>query len=173
MADYPTLETKPLPTTLVDLGDYINGVPTPPASVAGFVPPPETGVLVRVDHHDLTLVRAAIAGFGGLYALLDLPKSARPQIGATWHESIGPIGVRGSWGRHQVLVNGYGRTGPLCATWGAGQRMTWGFWRNYTAAAWLPLTAERLHAAQLIHELDTARLLSDIVDPARYTNGES
>lgn len=97
------------------------------------------GLLHPVDPQLLITVRRVLHTTAPLHVVLDLPTSARQQIGQAWRETLGPAGVRGSWGRHTVHVDRYTRTGPVCVAWGADQPMTWGFWRTYATAAYAVL----------------------------------
>lgn len=117
----------------------------------------------RVDHTNLTEVRRALHRFGGLHVGIDLPRTAQAQIGGTWRETLGPAGRRGSWGGHAVHVGAYGRNGLTCTTWGAVQRMTWGFWRAYVDEVYAAVSTDFLDAAGMSPTgLDLPALLADL-----------
>lgn len=92
-------------------------------------------------------VKAAIDLFGGLYIGVRLPKSAQTQ--RVWSVPPGgPIGdaAPGSWGGHAIWVVSYDATGVTCVTWGALQRMTWGWFATYCDEAYA-LLSDSLWAA--------------------------
>jgi hypothetical protein len=88
---------------------------------------------VQVDVTDVLQVKLAVQWFGGLFAAVQLPMSARDQIAANlvWSPIRGDRGRPGSWGGHAIHVGGYRPRFVTCVTWGRTQRMLWGFWRKY------------------------------------------
>jgi hypothetical protein len=95
---------------------------------------------VALTPGDYTHVEDALYLFGGVYIGLQLPLSAQNQ--AVWAQSSGPDAAAGSWGGHCVAVVGYDGGGLTCVTWGALQRMTWGFWHTYCDEAYGVLSAD-------------------------------
>lgn len=90
-------------------------------------------------------VREAIWVFGGAYVGLSLPLTARDQLsdGQPWSvANTGPTGQGrpGSWGGHAVAILGYDRHRLTCVTWGAIQKMTWGFFETYCDEAYAVLS---------------------------------
>ncbi len=86
---------------------------------------------------DYTEVMAGIYLLSGAYAGLNLPASARPQIGGCWVPDNSMLGWPGTWGRHCVYVKAYDKDTLTCVTWGSEQRMTWEFWHKYVDEAYL------------------------------------
>lgn len=85
-----------------------------------------------VDHKSPKQIKQTVYLFGGCYAGLRLPESAKkqhvwkvPPKGATGK------GAPGSWGGHCVLVIGYDNNGLKMITWGKEKTMTWDFFETY------------------------------------------
>jgi hypothetical protein len=86
-------------------------------------------------------VKAGLDLFGGLYIGLSLPLSAQGQ--QVWTVPAGGAhgrGVPGSWGGHAVGLVAFDATGLTCVTWGALQKMSWGFFGTYCEEAYVPLS---------------------------------
>jgi hypothetical protein len=104
------------------------------------------GAFAIVDPHTRALVMDAAYLFGGLYIGLDLPASAQEQsdAGQVWHTAGSFTGkyAPGSWGGHAVNVVAYDRYGLTVVTWGALQKLTWGFWSAYCDEAWAIVSSD-------------------------------
>jgi hypothetical protein len=80
------------------------------------------------------LVRRAINEFGGCASGVNLPLSARSQIGGVWTTPPGGTtgdGAPGSWGGHAVWIVGYSPQYVFAVTWNIIQKIDWTFWLNY------------------------------------------
>ena len=98
-----------------------------------------------VDPTDRNAVKQAIFLFGNLYLGLDLPLVAQDQ--ELWHVPLtGRLGKGrpGSWGGHAVPVVAYDPGGLTVVTWGALQRLTWGFLAEYCDEAFGVVSADWL-----------------------------
>lgn len=89
----------------------------------------------KVDLADVTEVKQAIHLFGQLYCGFNVPASAMDQFndGQPW-DVVRDSAVEGG---HCVTVGAYDADGLTAVTWGATQRMTWAFWREYFDEAWV------------------------------------
>lgn len=105
-----------------------NGVPGEGDKIAAYV---------ALNHRMQPLVQQAVGWFGGIYVGLLLPLSAQDET--VWSQNSGPDGQAGSWGGHCVAIVGYDGGGLTCITWGALQRMTWGFFSTYCDEAYAVL----------------------------------
>lgn len=119
-------------------------------------------VALEPANHDH--VKAASFLFGGCYIGLALPLSAQNQ--KVWAVPSGGLhghGQPGSWGGHAVPVVAYDAHGLTVVTWGALQRMTWGFWRAYTEEAYAVLSHDFLGADSIApNSFDLAQLQADL-----------
>lgn len=91
------------------------------------------GAYAAIDPQNLDHVRAAIWLFGGVYAGVALPNTAKTQ--AVWDVvGDGETGDSqpGSWGGHAVPFLAYDADGLTTVTWGAAVRATYGFHLAYT-----------------------------------------
>lgn len=98
-----------------------------------------------LDAYDDDQVRRCIAAFGGVYAGLALPNSARSQD--VWDVPKGGAngaGAPASWGLHAVSLLGFNEIGPICVSWGTVVPMTWRFWRTYSEEAYALLSGDWL-----------------------------
>lgn len=116
-----------------------------------------------VDPKNLAHVRAAIYLFGGLYAGIDLPKSAQGQPvwdvagdGATGDSSPG------SWGGHAVPYLGYGPDGLVTVTWGARLVLTDAFHLAYCDELYVPLSLDFLNQGKTPAGFDAVELVYDL-----------
>jgi hypothetical protein len=97
---------------------------------------------------NLTLIKAGIFLFGGVYIGLGLPLTAQSQSnpGGTWSVAPGgtntPNGQAGSWGGHAVPVIGYNENVLTVISWGSIIYMTYNFWNLYTDEAYAPLSED-------------------------------
>ncbi|HTT45858.1 MAG TPA: hypothetical protein VMH38_07610 [Thermoplasmata archaeon] len=110
-------------------------------------------------------VRLSVALFGNAYVGLALPASAQEQT--VWSVPPGGptgTGAPGSWGGHAVPVVAYDPQGLVLVTWGALQRMTWGFWSAYCDEAYALLSNDFLTADRTPAGVDLATLESDLAD---------
>ena len=85
-------------------------------------------------------VQAAIAFFGGLYAGVNLPQSAMDATnsGLVWDNASDPNILGG----HAIPIVAYDATGLVCVTWGALQRMTWGWFNAYCDESFAVFSAD-------------------------------
>lgn len=94
-------------------------------------------VFAQVDHTNLDEVFAAIDLFGAVSVGFNFPASAMDQFnnGEPWTPVGSPIE-----GGHAVHAGAYDRRGFIdVITWGARQRMTLPFWRQYVDEAWVKI----------------------------------
>lgn len=91
---------------------------------------------------DKAHARTATWLFGGLQLGIDLPITAKAQIGKVWTVGRGSDGWPGSWGGHATPVLGYDASHLFVITWGAVQRMTWGFFNRYVDESYAALSTE-------------------------------
>ena len=89
---------------------------------------------VTIKHHDD--VKYSVLLLNGAYIGLNLPLSAKSQLGKVWEVGSGPDSEVGSWGGHCVYVKSYNAIGPVCVTWGKPQQMTWAFLDKYCDEAY-------------------------------------
>jgi hypothetical protein len=114
-------------------------------------------------------IQQAINLFGGVYIGLGLPISAQAQTGngGTWAvvpQDAAGDSTAGSWGGHCVFVCSYDATGLLCITWGALQKMTWGFWNTYVDEAYALISPDWIASSgNAPNGFDLAALESDLV----------
>lgn len=96
----------------------------------------------KVNVHDETEVKQAIAAFGQLYCGFEVPGTAMDQFnnGQPWDV------VKGSSieGGHCVTVGAYDEDGLTCVTWGTTQKMTWAFFKEYFDEAWIVIGPDML-----------------------------
>ncbi|HLX90975.1 MAG TPA: hypothetical protein VKR32_04800 [Puia sp.] len=86
----------------------------------------------QLENKNRELLKQAIYLFGGCYAGLALPTSAKTQlIWSVPKEGTKGNGAPGSWTDHCVLIIGYNQDGLRIITWGAEKVMTWDFWEAY------------------------------------------
>ncbi len=89
------------------------------------------------------LLKIVINEFGFAYIGLDLPNSAKAQMGGVW--DVAPAGKwnesyeRNSWGGHAAGVVDFDHDGVTIATWGSFQRATWSFVFTYFDEGIAPL----------------------------------
>jgi hypothetical protein len=95
---------------------------------------------VQIDPDDRPHVECAMWLFGGLYAGLQLPRTA--QHHEHWTLGSGRDAEPGSWGGHCVWVPDYSADGLVCVTWGRLVGMTWDFWERYCEECYAILSAE-------------------------------
>lgn len=89
----------------------------------------------KVDVSNLAEVKQAINLFGQIYCGFNVPQSAMDQFnaGEPW-DVVKHSPVEGG---HCVTVGTYDHDGLTAVTWGATQKLTWNFWRNYFDEAWV------------------------------------
>lgn len=93
---------------------------------------------VKVDHHNLDHVKAAINLFGGLYMGANLPLAAQ-KSGLWIGHARGPLRgdhAPGSWGGHCMWAPTYDRSSVTFVTWGRRQRADWQWWLDYVDEAY-------------------------------------
>jgi hypothetical protein len=108
-------------------------------------------------------VKAAVYLFGGCYIGLALPLSAQNQ--AVWSVPSWGLygsGRPGSWGGHAVNVVAYDQHFLTVVTWGALQRMTWGFWDHYTDESYAVLSQDFINGGIAPNAIDWASLQKDL-----------
>jgi hypothetical protein len=118
---------------------------------------------VALEPGNLDHVRDTVSIFGNCYIGLALPLSAQDQ--STWSVPPGGAhgqGAPGSWGGHAVPVVAYDPRGLTVVTWGALQRMTWGFWSAYCDEAYALLSDDFLTADRTPAGIDLASLQADL-----------
>ena len=103
--------------------------------------------------------------FGNCYLGVQLPVSAQNQ--AVWAVPPGGTsgpGAPGSWGGHAIPVVAYDQRGLTVVTWGALQRMTWGFLYAYCDEAYAVLSQDWIsHTTNLAASgFDLAALEKDL-----------
>jgi len=89
---------------------------------------------VEVDPSNIADVKATIADCGVCYIGFNVPDYAMSTVGQLWDVQAGsnPKIVGG----HAVILSAYDDVGPTCITWGARQKMTWGFFEHFTDEAY-------------------------------------
>jgi hypothetical protein len=96
-----------------------------------------------LDPSSRTEVEDSVFLFGNCYLGVQLPVSAQTQT--VWAVppggTAGP-GAPGSWGGHAIPVVAYDQRGLTVVTWGALQRMTWGFLYAYCDEAYAVLSQD-------------------------------
>lgn len=81
------------------------------------------------------LMKIIVNEFGGAYCGIDLPNSAKAQMGTLW--DVAPPNKRdssydrNSWGGHAATVVAFDHDGVTLATWGKFQLATWSFVYTY------------------------------------------
>lgn len=116
-----------------------------------------------INPQSTEIVRDAIFLFGGIYAGVELPKSAQGQT--VWDVPAGgPVGdgAPGRWGGHAVNIVAYDARGLDCITWGGRLRMTWGFFAAYFSEAYAVLSADFLHGGKAPSGFDAQQLVADL-----------
>jgi hypothetical protein len=93
-----------------------------------------------VDVSSATEVKQALNLFGGISIGFNFPASAMDQFdaGKPW-DVVKHSPLQGG---HCALVGGYDATYFTCVTWGAVQKMTPAFWRQYVDEAWVVIDDE-------------------------------
>jgi hypothetical protein len=114
-----------------DDGRYMEGVLKHLRTKQSFLP-----ILgyAAVDPLNTVEVKTAAFLFGGLYAGVALPETARWQLERGQNWSMAPAPGRdepGSWGGHAIYVPAYYTGSLTAATWGERQSMTWAWLRKY------------------------------------------
>lgn len=118
---------------------------------------------LSVDPSNKDHVKQAIQLFGGLDIGVNLPLTAKNQVGGVWTvESATDDDVPGSWGGHCVNLCTFDQYGLTCITWGATQRMTWQWFFTYCDEAWALLSPDWFAAGEAPLGLDLAQLLIDL-----------
>ena len=103
---------------------------------------------LALEPGNISLIKASIFLFGGVYIGVGLPLSAQSQSnpGGCW--SVAPGGTNtangavGSWGGHAIPVIGYNDNVLTVVTWGSIQYMTYNFWNLYCDEAYAPLSED-------------------------------
>ena len=118
---------------------------------------------VEVDHDNLTEVKQAINTFGSVHVGVDLPRSAKAQVGEmVWDLVEGPEGEAGSWGGHAIDVAAYSEDSFTCATWGLLQKMTNAFWSAYVVEAFAIISMDWFKDGVTPLGFDLTALQSDL-----------
>ena len=99
----------------------------------------------KVDLGNITEVKQAIAVFGQIYTGFNFPGSAMDQFNAGQPWDV----VKGASieGGHCVTIGAYDATYLACVTWGAVQKLTWAFLKEYFDEAWVIVTQDMINAA--------------------------
>jgi hypothetical protein len=99
----------------------------------------------EVNVKDEVELKTALALFGPLSGGMTFPAVAMDQFneGKSW-DVVRNDG--GNDGGHCVCIVGYDATYVYCITWGAVQKMTWAFFREYFEELWAPLSSEWVNA---------------------------
>jgi hypothetical protein len=101
--------------------------------------------------------------FGGLYAGIALPLSAKGQ--AVWEVPANGArgqGERGSWGGHAVPIVAADPRGLTVVTWGALKRMSWAFWKSYGDECYAVLSDDFLANDKAPNGFDITELRNDL-----------
>jgi hypothetical protein len=120
----------------------------------------------QIGLHNKTLLKQAIALFGGVDIGLLLPLTAQSQVGTVWNvtdPTLSGDAAPGSWGGHSVPVCFFNEGGVWVITWGQLQRVSWSFLWAYCDEAWAiisPLWLAKNGADP--HGLDLAQLQADL-----------
>lgn len=127
------------------------------------------GAFAEVDIEHDNLLKAAIYLFAGVSVGLALPLELQAIVESgmttTWNRPRNLTGKNapGSWGGHCVLVLDYDHYGLTIVTWGALQRISWGFWHAYADEAWAALSTEWLDNGKTApNGVDIAALNADL-----------
>jgi hypothetical protein len=115
---------------------------------------------VAVNHANTSHVKSSVHLFEGCYIGLDLPIAA--QTDAIWKTGRGAAYAAGSWGGHAVNVVGYDAQHLTCVTWGATQRMTWGFFAKYCVEAYALLSMDMMSGGRCPAGFDVSALRNDL-----------
>jgi hypothetical protein len=109
----------------------------------------------ELDVADMNKIKLATAEFGCLSIGFNFPKSAMDQFNAGEPWTV----VNGSPldGGHCVVVAGYDANWIYVVTWGAIQRMSYGFWAKYVDEAWAVISLAWAHIDSATH-VDKATL---------------
>lgn len=118
-----------------------------------------------LDPQNLDHVHAAIWLFGGVYAGVALPNTAKGQT--VWDVDGDPSvqgsdAFPGSWGGHAVPFLGYGAGHLATVTWGATLNLTDAFHLAYTDELYVPLSADFLKGDVNPAGFDLAALQADL-----------
>jgi hypothetical protein len=140
--------------TLLDVLKYARSV-----GIGGH--PVYAYVELTPSNHDQ--IKQAINLFGGIYVGVNLPITAQSQIGGVWTVGSGFEGQPGSWGGHAIYVPTYDETGLTCFTWGARQRMNWGFWDYYCDEGYAVISNDFIYNGKDPQGFDLATLNADLV----------
>lgn len=98
------------------------------------------GAFVEIDVASRAEVQWAITLFGAVFAAIAFPSSAMDQFnrGVPWSVVLGSR----SEGGHMITLGAYDQHGIDCITWGARQRLTYGFWDRYQSAGFAVLSSQ-------------------------------
>lgn len=102
----------------------------------------------RVDHTNLTEVRAAADIFGALLIGVDLPAIAQQQFanGQPWDVVRNDGGIEGGHAIHGGAYDASNKTLTV-TTWGQAQVVTEAWWTRYVTECWVAISPEWLSAA--------------------------
>lgn len=117
----------------------------------------------KVNHKNPREVMQTIYLFGGCYAGLDLPASAKKE--EVWKvPSQGPVGegAPGSWSGHCVLIIGYNSKGLQIITWGKEKTMTWEFFETYCEEAYAVFSEDFISKHRTPIGVDVSSLKKDL-----------
>ena len=115
-----------------------------------------------IGYKNIEHVKLAIYLFGGIYAGLALPVTAKTQD--IWDVPAGGAkgnGARNSWGGHAVACHKYDKNYIYCITWGAEKKMTWNFFTTYCEEAYV-LISEEFIGKKSPNGFDMATLQKDL-----------
>lgn len=121
------------------------------------------GPYATVDPHNEAHVKAAIYLFGGVYAAIDLPKTAQSQ--PVWDVvGNGKTGdsAPGSWGGHAVPFEAYDEQGVIPITWGATIDASWGFVKAYAFELFAIISPDWFKSGKTPAGFDLAQLEADV-----------
>jgi hypothetical protein len=127
----------------------------------------QIGAYAAVHPQSPREVQEAIYLFGGLYIGVGLPLASQQQevwsAPAFHFPSLHPAWRPGSWGGHAVYVVDYDQDFLTCITWGALQKLTWGWFALYCEEAYAIVSPEWVSgAAKAPNGFDLAALSADL-----------
>ena len=118
------------------------------------------GAFVEVDMTNETEVKQVIWLFGGIWVGVELPNSAKAEVGKTWRYH--PNSQPGGWGGHAITIFQYLRSGLKCATWGIVQAMTYGFIRAYSDEGYAIISSDFLNGNIAPNGFNVSQLQADL-----------
>lgn len=95
-----------------------------------------------VNISSLTDMRLALRWFGSVYLGINVPQSAEDQFSAGQPWAVDPNANNSIIGGHCVVMQEWDPQFARVVTWGALQRMTWGWFEKYGEEAWVVVTPD-------------------------------